>query len=195
MIDDTIFVHIVDSDIELTEEQKTALSILFDTDFEGCCGCDTTDPIYLSMEKLTDIVNNEECFDYANCANGNCIHVYKLAKIIKSLIPSYPFDFDEHPEISSEMEDYVSNHINDKQFITKLQSRYNITGEDLDNEQIYNKAHSAFIFDDIQRYSTKIIETNDVDIEKWVDIIHKQIDNVPEYLIERILKLFVKNHD
>lgn len=193
LIDDTIFVHIVDSDIELTEKQEIALSILYDTDFEGCCACDTSDPIYLEMEKLEDIVPFTDCFEYANCANGNCIHIWKLSKLIKYLIPSYPFDFDEHPEIDSEMRDYVSNHINDKNFIAKLQFRYKIVEHLDDNKQVFNEAQDKFI-SHIRRYSMKFIETNDNDIEKWVDIIHARIKDVPAYRIEQILRMFVDEH-
>lgn len=93
LITSTIISHIYKQHINLSSTQKRALSILINTNYEGCCSCNhESDVDYCLMLELTDIINDDSCFEFTHCNNKFCIHIVDRFKIINYILPTYPFD-------------------------------------------------------------------------------------------------------
>lgn len=137
LITSTIISHIYKQNINLPATQKHALSILINTNYEGCCSCNhESDVDYCLMLELTDIINDDSCFEFTHCNNKFCIHIINVFKIINYILPTYPFD--------------ESTLVDDDKFLLMLRCGNSISKYDFDD-----------IYDDIMSYLSTSYESSD----------------------------------
>lgn len=101
LLTESILVCIIKNNITLSDNDKRALSIIINSNYSGCCGCEIYDEEYYQMKELTRIIESEKYYGYSNCGNGNCIHIRNLSDLIKEIIPQYPFDFFDMDDVNS----------------------------------------------------------------------------------------------
>lgn len=206
MVDKTIIVTIIRNKIELTHEEKTWLSVLIDNEYEGCCGCDETDDIYITFMKMIDYTGLDPFYE-ANCGNGHCFHIRKLSKLINIFIQNkYPFRFetisDITPDMYEEMKKYIKLTPEDKILFhdymknniicsrSVLDKLFDKEMNERDELKIIKCVESHYVGSFLRPYLPIYISTNSIEIDEFCE---NQYSTLPESIQKEVSPLFIRN--